>query len=142
MASKRHEPDAPPDEPRSHDELVAEVSRMRDLEIELIETGVHDPSVRGGRLAIFRNPWAERALPPTFAGPYDDQHGIVDVTVDRITLGQMACGVLSSDVVRAFWFRQRRIRAAGAAADLMLAVQRGTPERRADRPPMAPGRRS
>ena len=95
------DPDVATDPPPSKEEVLAEVGRMRELEIELIESGRHDPGVWLPRLVIAHNPFAEHAWPPTFAGPHDTQFGIVDVTPTQLTLAPMASGVLCNQVAGA-----------------------------------------
>jgi hypothetical protein len=95
------DPEGIRDAPLSRDELLAEVVRMGELEAELIETGQHDPAVRLSRLVIAHNPWADYEWPPTFAGPYDTQFGIVDLTPTQVTLAPMASGLLSNQVAGA-----------------------------------------
>lgn len=89
------------DRPVSEEEFLAEVARMRELETELIESGRHDPGVWLPRLVIAHNPWADHEWPPTFAGPYDTQFGIVDLSPQQMTLAAMTSGVLSNQVAGA-----------------------------------------
>ena len=54
--------------------------RMRQTETALADRGVYLPDARLARLVLAINPFAMKPLAPTFAGPHDDQYGLVGET--------------------------------------------------------------
>lgn len=62
----------------THQERVAHVEEMMEIERELEAAGVYKPDACRTRLTIYRNPWAARPLPWDFAGPHDDQFDLFE----------------------------------------------------------------
>lgn len=78
---------------------VAELTeRMRDVEVALTDRGVFDPDAAVARLVILHNPYAVHSLDPRFAGPHDEQHGVIEFGLDRVVWTQVTCGVSQWEV--------------------------------------------
>ena len=81
----------PANSPRARREVL---ERMTQIQSELVERGVYLPAARLARLIIVHNPFALMPLPLSFAGPHDDQYGLVrDSEWDLV-----ACGRLRQEV--------------------------------------------
>lgn len=78
---------------------VAELTkRMRDVEVALTNRGVFDPDAAVARLVVVHNPYAVHPLDPHFAGPHDEQHGVIEIGRDRVVWTQVTCGVSQWEV--------------------------------------------
>lgn len=72
------------------------VGRMTETESALTKSGVFLPDARLARLVVLHNPFALNQLPPSFAGPHDDQYGLLPGTGSE--WGLVATGRLRHEV--------------------------------------------
>jgi len=79
--------------------VVELYGRMRAIETELVERGVYDPAAAVARLVILHNPHADHPLDKRFAGPHDDQYGVVELDDGRVVWGCLAFGLSRWEVL-------------------------------------------
>lgn len=80
---------------RSTRDIGEATKRMFDIESSLTERGVYLPDAWLARLVLAHNPFSLEPIAPTFAGPHDDEYGLVS---ESSTWGRISTGRLRHEV--------------------------------------------